>query len=164
MSDSAPETEPTSIPDQAPPPPPGPSLVAMIDHDGREIPRNYPDRQAEAAWAAVSSLWHPAILSRVDSLPTTAGVEFPDVPEPRDIRVIAEGAGSSLPADYRTIGEGSGAILIDGGIDRAEIIRGVLRAIGDESEPDMADPIALDFLALGTARWFLRDLTNAMGH
>lgn len=162
MDDAAPE-----------PSPPGegerdlaPRIVTMIEHDGQEIPRDFPDRRAEAAWAAVSAVWHPAILARLDALPATTGAEFPSIPEPREIRILAEGVGARLPADHRSIAIGSGAILLEGSIDRAEMVRTVLRNLDPSGavEPDFADPLALDFLALGTARLFLRDLTNAMGH
>ena len=142
-----------------------PKLVAMIEHDGQEPPRTLPDRQAEATWAAVSALWHPALLSRCEALPGISGITFPEVPEPREVRVIAEGAGSRLQPDYRDVARQAGAQLVDGGIDRGAIARDVLRALGeDDATLTMDDPLVADFLALGTARWFLRDLTTAMGH
>ena len=140
-------------------------LIAMIEHDSHEPPAGFPERRAEAAWAAVSSLWHPALLSRVTTLPTIEGVEFPPVPEHSDVRLIAEGAGARLPLDYRQMGLNAGAAVIEGGIDRAAMARSVLEVL----EPvvdlgDTADAMIQDFFALGTAKWWLRDLTIGMGH
>ena len=142
-----------------------PRLIAMIDYDGREPPRNHPEREAEAAWAAVSSLWHPSLLAVCDELPGIEGVEFPAVPEFRETRVMAEAAASRLPADYRRMIESIGTRLIEGGIDREKIVGDLLAALGlEDSRLDIDDPLVLDFFALGTARWMLRDLTMAMGH
>ena len=145
---------------------PCPRVAAMIEHYGAEVPAAYPDREAESAWACASALWHPLILARCDGLPKVAGVEFPDVPEPGEVRVVAEGASRLLPPDYRSIAADSGAKVLDGGIDRATIARDVLAAIDGSDHPAVAldDPLVLDFLALGTARWFLDDLTRAMNH
>ncbi|MDB5351193.1 MAG: glycosyl hydrolase family 38 [Planctomycetota bacterium] len=152
------ETNPAAVPI-------GPRLVAMIEHDGREIPKGYPDREAEATWAAVSALWHPALLALVVDLPKVEGIDFPPVPEPSEVRLIAEGASHRLPADYRQIASDSGSIVLDGEIDRTSIARRVLERIAPGEElGEPADPIVLDFYALGTARWWLRDLTIAMGH
>jgi len=151
------DVEPTTL---------APQLVSMIEHDGQEPPTGYPDRQAEAAWACVSALWHPAILADLDALPAVQGTTFPNVPEPREIRVVAEGAGQVLPADYRSLAADAGATLIDAGIDRYQIVRDVLGRLRPDSDPNLAidDPLVLDFFALGTANWFLRDLTTAMNH
>ena len=140
-------------------------LIAMIDHDGKEPPASLPDREAEATWAAVSCLWHPALLARTESLPTIEGIDFPPVPEPRDARLVAEGVGSRLPADYRSIAGDAGAVVIEGGIDRVASASRVLLAIAPGAETgDPADPLVAAFFALGTARWWLRDLTTAMQH
>ena len=89
MSSESPELsapiEPETKPD-------APRFVAMIEYDGREPPRNYPDREAEATWAAVSALWHPELLRRCDQLPGVEGVEFPSVPEFCEVRGAADGA------------------------------------------------------------------------
>lgn len=163
MESESPEANPSPEPDA--PLPDAPRLVAMIEFDGQEPPRNLTDRQAEAAWAAVSAIWHPALLALCETLPGISGIAFPDVPEPREVRVIAEGVGGRLQADYRQVADDAGARLIDGGIDRAAIARDVMLALGhDESKLAIVDPLVADFLALGTARWFLRDLTTAMGH
>ena len=38
-------------------------LIALVPFDGREPPRQASDELAQAVWCAVSSLWHPALLS-----------------------------------------------------------------------------------------------------
>lgn len=163
MEAESPEANPSPQPDAQNPD--APRLIAMIEHDGQEPPRNLTDRQAEGAWAAVSAIWHPALLALCEALPGISGIAFPDVPEPREVRVLAEGVGGRLQADYRQVAQDAGAKLVDGGIDRAAIARDVLLALGqDDAKLAMDDPLVGDFLALGTAFWFLRDLTTAMGH
>lgn len=163
--DPAPET---------PTPPAGPArvggrptarLVALIADDGREPAPSLTDAEAEATWAAVSAPWHPAILARVDRLPEVEGLDTPSPPERGEVRVVAGGGSSRLVSGHRAQADDAGAILIDGGPDRPALVRSILERLdpaASAGEPD--DPLALDFLALGTARWMLRDLTLAMGH
>ena len=70
---------------------------------------------------------------------------------------IAEGTADRLPSGYRTQAEDAGAILIEGGADRAALVRDDPGAPGPalgtpetSDEPDAA-AVAHDFLALGTA-------------
>jgi alpha-mannosidase len=102
-------------------------------------------------------------------LPRIENVEWPSPPSAREVRVIAEGAVDRLPSGYRTQAEDAGAVLLDGGTDRAALVRAIQERLGAVGTPETTgdeatDSAALDFLALGTARWWLRDLTNAMGH
>ncbi len=96
-------------------------LVVMIEHDGKEPSENVPARQAEATWAAVSAIWHPSLLARVDSLPVVEGVEYAAVTEPNDLRLVAEGAGARLDVDYRGVAASQGALILQGEIDRPAI-------------------------------------------
>src|SRR5581483_7031204 len=96
-------------------------------------------------------------------------VEWPSSPAAREVRVIAEGAAERLPSGYRTQAEDAGAVLLDGGTDRPALVRAIQERLGAVGTPettgdDATTSAALDFLALGTARWWLRALTIAMGH
>ncbi len=145
--------------------PPSRRLIVMVEHPGKEIPQSFPESQAEAAWAAISAAWHPALLARVDSLPIIEGVEFPPYPDPGDVRIVAQGAGQRLPQDYRQLATDANAMVVEGGIDRHALVRSLLDKLEPGSEPgDPGDPLVGDFYALGTARWWLKDLTLAMGH
>src|SRR5581483_9229125 len=142
----------------------GRRLIALIGDDGREPPPSLDDRTAEARWAAVSALWHPAILARVDRLPEVEGLDTPTPPEPGDVRVIESGGSERLVSGFRSQAEDTGATLIDSPTDRLEIARRVLERLDPSATVGDGDARVLDFLALGTARWMLRDLTLAMGH
>lgn len=156
-------------PVEAPPQPTGRrlKLVAMIGGDQREPGADFSDRDADANWATVSSLWHPALLARVDVLPRIEGLEEPSTPEAGEVRVLAPGMTDRMPSGWREQAEDAGAIVIVGELDRMQLVREVLERIDPGASLDVAAEgatVALDFLALGTARWWLRDLTVAMGH
>ena len=149
------------------------SFVALIPDDGREPGAQVSDGDALATWGVVSALWHPALLARSGGLPQIEDVEFPEPPGPRQVRVVASGAADRLPSGYRTQAEDSGAILIEaeaGALtDRSALIAAIRERIGaGGSTGSVGSPeeeaVALDFLALGMARWWLRDLTIAMAH
>jgi alpha-mannosidase len=146
----------------------GLSLVSLIAHDGVEPGAGYADGDAQAAWCAVSAPWHPALLAKATVLPRLESIDSPSSPGPREVRIIAEGCAEGLPSGYRTQAEDAGAALIDGGKVRSALIGTLLDrfAPGRSIEPsdEEASALALDFLALGTASWWVRDLAKAMGH
>jgi alpha-mannosidase len=83
--------------------------------------------------------------------------------------VVAGGTWHQLPSGYRTQAEDAGTALVESGTDRAVLIRRIQERVGAEGAAEMVEnegmtSAALDFLALGTVRWMLRDLTIAMGH
>ncbi len=144
-------------------------LLVLIPGDGREPPADLDESTAASAWAVASAVWHPEILARLDALPSSLDPEVLSAADPGDVQVLAVGADALLPADHRARLDGAGATAVDvAGADRAAIAGQVLRElVTTGAEPPQAsldDPLVLDFLALGTARWMLRDLTAAMGH
>lgn len=143
----------------------GTRLFALIPDDGREPSPSLTDAEAAASWVAVSALWHPALLARVDRLPEIEGLDAPSIPEPGDLRLIAAGSASRLDPEYRSQAEEAGASLIEGEAERPAVVRSILERIEPGASAGAEeDPVALDFQALGTSRWMLRDLTLAMGH
>src|SRR5579883_644491 len=170
MSEPSPGPEPTESPENVQPPLPEGGdrvLIALIAFNGLEPPASLSDQEALGAWCAVSSLWHPALLAQTSELPRIEDVETPSPPGRGEVRVIAAGAADRLPSGYRTQVEDAGAILLEGGTNREKLICEILERIDGGELPDLGDEdvkLARDFLALGTARWWLRDLTIAMGH
>ncbi len=153
-----------------PPDPPAPPVVAfrlvsLIPDDGREPPATVSDRDASAAWAAASIPWHPALLALADDLPRFEDVALPTDPEAGEVRLVAPGHLDRLPSEYRGRAEAAGVPVIEASDDRLATVRAILDR-SPEPAPGLAldDPIALDYLALGSAHWWLRDLTLAMGH
>jgi hypothetical protein len=149
------------------------SFVALISDDGQEPATTMSDDDALATWCAVSALWHPSLLARSGGLPQIEDVESPEPPGPRQVRVVAASAADRLPSGYRTQAEDSGAILIEadaGAVaDRSTLIDAICDRMGAGGPAGPVggveeEAVAVDFLALGTARWWLRDLTIAMGH
>jgi alpha-mannosidase len=145
------------------------TLVSLIPHDGKEPPADLVDELAQAAWCAVSTPWHPALLSRAAELPRIEPIDAPTPPAAKEIRVVAGRGLEGLPSGYRTQAEDAGAIVIESGTDRHELLRALQEHLGAVGTPETSpDPgmiaIADDFLAMGTARWMLRDLAIAMGH
>ena len=145
------------------------ALIALVPYDGQEPPAAASDDLARAVWCAVSALWHPSLLARATGLPRIESVDSPSPPGSREIRVIATGAADRLPSGYKTQAEDARSALLESGTDRALLIRQIqsrLGAVGalETVENEGMTTAARDFLALGTARWLLRDLTTAMGH
>ena len=145
------------------------ALIALVPYDGHEPPAAVSDDLAQAVWCAVSALWHPSLLARASGLPRIESVDSPSPPGSREIRVVATGALTCfLPATKRrprTPGQRS----IESGTDRALLIRQIQNRLGADGaletvESEGMTTSARDFLALGTSRWLLRELTVAMGH
>ncbi len=154
------------LPDSPRPPAPF-RIVSLIPDDGREPPANLLDADASAAWAAASIPWHPALLALADDLPRFEDVALPTDPEAGEVRLIATGHLDRLPPDYRGRAEAAGVPLVEAQGDRVATVRAILAAapsIESSPGPPLDDPLALDYFALGSAHWWLRDLTLAMGH
>jgi alpha-mannosidase len=166
-SGTEPDPEPTPAFE---PDPDGWSFVALIPHNGKEPPADQEPAEALAAWCAVSAIWHPSLLARARELPRVESVDLPPAPGPREIRVVASATIADADRSESTpTHDGSAPVSLDSGTDREALIRRLqthLGAVGTpETSPDEATiSAALDFQALGTARWFLRDLTIGMGH
>jgi alpha-mannosidase len=141
--------------------------AALLRGDGREPSPHLDEDLAQSTWAAASALWHPAILARCATLPRLEDAEFPTHPDRDELRVVVAGSWWSLPSGYTLQASDIGAILVEGSSDRQAIVRELLSRMdgGEPAEPEPRfDALALDFLALGTARRWLRDLTLAMAH
>lgn len=139
-------------------------LVSLVPNDAQEPPFNLDDARAEVIWSAISAPWHPALLADAADLPRIEDVDFPTHPDRDEIRVVVADAANRLPSGYETQAADIGAALIDGEADRNTVVRRIFEAIGGGGQLPETDPIALDFMALGAARWWLRDLTIGMGH
>lgn len=142
------------------------SFVTLIAHHGVEPPANLSDDLAESTWAAVSGVWHPALLSLAAKLPAVSGVEDAALGGGREMIVLAGGQSERLPSGIRVQAEDAGSKLIDGGRDRAEIVARIREHVkaGNEIRSEEMDALALDFQALGTLSWWIKDLTLGMGH
>jgi alpha-mannosidase len=159
----------STVADQALSAPAGWVLIALVPFEGREPPRQASDDLAQAVWCAVSSLWHPALLSSAVELPRIESIESPSPPGEREIRVLAGGLWDQLPSGYRTQAEDSRTVLLESGTDRARLITELRARLPAGNAADLVESeemtnAAHDFLAFGTVRWMLRDLTIAMGH
>ena len=168
-----PEQEPEQEQEQESPPGPregeGWSVVSLIVHNGIEPPASFTDPLAEGSWAAVSAPWHPAVLARLAALPTIEAVDGPSSPGPREVRIVAFGQVEQLPSGYRTQVEDAGGTFIEAGAGRDAIVEPMLaRFATPETDAagtlDDGSALVKDFQALGTAHWFLRDLTTGMAH
>lgn len=170
--DPEPYAEPAEAEPTPEPPPPAPSFgpgfrpVALLPDAGREPTPNTSDDDGLAAWVAATSLWHPALLANSEALPRVEDVDSPSAAEERDVRLVAWGAGTRLPSDHRAAIEAGGIALIDAPRDRPGAIAALLGEAGIDASGFTAEQEALvpDFLALGATRWWLGDLTVAMGH
>ncbi len=147
------------------------SFVSLIEYDGLEPPPTYADAEARSTWCAISAAWHPALLAGAASLPRIEPVEAPTTPSPREIRLVAAKLRERLPSGYQTQAEDAGSALVDAGSDRRALVTELIGRVAPEfvlkaqDKPDEAmAALVPDFLALGTARWWIRDLTTAMGH
>ncbi|MFI5457636.1 MAG: glycosyl hydrolase family 38 [Isosphaerales bacterium] len=144
-------------------------LIALVPYDDREPPADVSDELAQAVWCAISALWHPSLLSHAALLPRIEPVESPSAMAAREIRVIASGTWDQLPSGYWTQAEDAGSALLESGTDRADLIRRIQERLGVDGVTETVEDegmtnSASDFLAIGTMRWLLRDLSRAMGH
>ena len=140
-------------------------IISLLANDGKEPPPGMTDRDASAAWCVSTSPWHPALLAQADDLPRLEDLAFPADPQPGDLLLVAAGRSYSIPEETRHRAEEAGVAIIEASDDRSETVRSILaRAPEPLTGLELADPVARDFLALGAAHWWLRDLTNAMGH
>jgi alpha-mannosidase len=143
-------------------------LISLVADPECEPAAHVSDSEGLATWAAVSALWHPALLARVEQLPMVESFDEPSAPEPGDVRLLAPGMGDRIPSGYRTQASDAGAILLEPELDadRLSLSEQVLAVLDSQATLGDADcqAVALDFMALGTARWWLRILTSAMGH
>ncbi len=103
------------------------------------------------------------------SLPRIEPVDSPSSPGAREVRVVATGVFDRLPSGYQTQAEDARTALLESGTDRAALVREIQARLGIAHTPEMVESEGMrttagDFLALGTARWMLRDLSIAMGH
>ncbi|WP_337173803.1 glycosyl hydrolase family 38 [Paludisphaera sp.] len=155
-----PAAEPAAEP-PPPPPRPGRALVALIPDAGREPSPGTTDAQAQAVWCAVTALWHPSLLTGAAALPRIESIAAPTPPEAHEVRLVVGGMRDRLPSGYATQAEDAGAVLLESGPDRDATVREIRERLGVH-EPE-TPPGADDFLALGMARWMVRDLTSSMG-
>ena len=144
-------------------------LIALVPFEGREPPHQVSDELAQAVWCAVSSLWHPALLSSAVELPRIESIESPSPPNPREIRVVAGGLWDQLPSGYKTQAEDCKSVLMESGTDRAALVAEVRARLEVDEAADLIESegmvgAACDYMAFGTVRWILRDLAIAMGH
>ena len=145
-------------------------LIALVPFEGREPPRQVSDELAQAVWCAVTSLWHPALLSSCRGIAPNRADRISIATGAREIRVIAGGLWDQLPSGYRTQAEDARSVLLESGTDRACIVAEIRGPDGSGDDADLLvesegmTSSARDFLAFGTVRWMLRDLTIAMGH
>ncbi len=158
-TESVPESEPSA-------PSPASRVVTLLPIDGREPPSNLSSLDADAALVAISAPWHPAVLARLETLPELEPLEDPSQPAPGVQKVVPQGAMPLLDEGHRMNAEAVGLPVIEGALNRLSLAAEILLRIDPQAPAptDDADPLVLDFLALGSARWMLRDLTIAMGH
>jgi len=147
-------------------------MVAMVPYDGRQPPPGASETEALETHAAVTGLWHPAVLLAAQ-LPEVESVAMPTDPGPGEIRVVPRSARSQLPEDYECRVREAGGALIGASGNRGELVAAVhaeiaARGLAAGDPPGLLsaelESIARDYLALGTAWWMLRELTTAMGH
>ena len=157
------EGEPIEVSD----PTPEPQVVVLVPSWAIEPPAALTDRQATAVWQARSIPWHPAVLSACERLPSFETIELPTPPAPGEVRLASDEG--SVPAEHRAscAAEGIPFLAIDPSEDRLDAVARLRSATVPEGEGRAIvqdDGIALDFLALGTVKSALDDLTRAMAH
>ncbi|MEW4567810.1 glycosyl hydrolase family 38 [Tautonia sp. JC769] len=152
------------------PEPSGPRrrVVVMIADSGRRPEDPVDEAEALIVWSAVSAAWHPSILARLDEIPAVEDAEAPGTPAPGEVRLIAGRGVGYVDYGYRERASEIGVpvLAIEAGeSDRDGLARLILEAIepGAELGPG-DDPTVGDFYALGSCRWWVRDLTIGMEH
>lgn len=140
-------------------------IISLLAHDGQEPPSGMTDRDGLAAWVAATAPWHPALLAQADELPRLEDVATPPDPQAGDLFLVASGLLAGLDPETVQRAEAAGVPIVQASEDRLATIRAILARSPDPSSPiEAIDPVARDYLALGSSHWWLRDLTNAMGH
>jgi len=174
METPADETEGPGPEEQAGAPTPehklGRRVVVMYSGGGRKPDESIGDDEATAIWAAVSAPWHPKLLARLGALPEIEDSEDPSEPKPGEIRLLPGDSFDRLDEGFRARASDAGVALLKaepGDADRLGVVRRLAVALGvdaAELETIAEDTAARDFMALGSARWWLKDLTAGMEH
>ncbi|MDX2039195.1 MAG: glycosyl hydrolase family 38 [Isosphaeraceae bacterium] len=146
--------------------------TALIVGAGKEPDPYLTELDAQGSWVAASALWHPALLARSTEVPRLIDVFEPGSPEPGQTIVLAHGSQDRLASGWRTQAADCGALLVEAGPTRAETTVMLLEQLGFPGDPTLAGPgdpdelrtLVDDFHALGTAHWWLAELTAAMNH
>lgn len=141
-------------------------FVTLVADENREPPSTLLDAAARAAWVALSAPWHPALLASSSGAPRVESVDDPSPPTTGEVRILVGGIGSRLPSGHRVQAEDAGVPWFEADLDRDALVREVADRLGIDPAPPNDETAALtgDFLALGTARSWLRELTHGMGH
>jgi alpha-mannosidase len=143
------------------------SLRTLVPIDRIEPPADLDEADAQGIWAAISAPWHPAVLAQLDSVPSVDPATGPSEAVAGRIFVIAHGSESAVPSGFATQAADAGAGWVSGTPERIELVLSILGRLSDQSHPEspaLDDPLATDYMALGAARWWLRDVAIAMGH
>lgn len=141
-------------------------LVTLLPIDGREPPASLSDAEALAALEALSAPWHPAVLAHLEELPAIEPLEDPSPQGEGVQKIVPQGVLARLDEGHRLNAEAVGLPVVEAPAGRLALAEALLGRVGGAESGLSKEPDALvrDFLALGTARWLLRDLTIAMGH
>ncbi|MFO0958703.1 MAG: glycosyl hydrolase family 38 [Isosphaeraceae bacterium] len=141
-------------------------FVSLIADEDREPSATQLDAGAQASWVAVSAPWHPALLATSGDIPRVEDASYPTSPVSGEVRVITGGVASRIPSGQRTQADDAGVPWFEGDLDREDLIRSIADRLGIDPAPPNNEVATLtrDFLALGTARSWLRELTHGMGH
>lgn len=141
----------------------GRRVVTVVEGEAREASSSMAEETARVYWAAVTAPWHPAVLSRLASLPELGDLEAPPEPDGRAVYLIAKEWASS-PETFRPRAIEAGARVIEASSDREALSRSIVEALDVEAIGRPVDEFVRGFWALGMARKWLADLTRAMQH
>jgi len=116
---------------------------------------------AEQILAGWSALWHPALLSRSQRVPTWYSAEGPPQDPAGHLVVIPDSSAAQVPEDWLADAEAAGACLLRDYGRREELIARLIEEL-DEPPPSFEEEWVADFLALGVCHLFVELLTRQL--
>jgi len=134
-------------------------LLPCVSIEDFSLNREGPD--AEQILAGWSALWHPALLSRSQRIPTWYPAETPPQDPAGHLVVIPDSSAPQVPEDWAADAEAGGACLLRDYGHRAGLIARLLEEL-DDPPPPAADEWVADFLALGVCHLFVELLTRQL--
>ena len=155
-SDPNPQAEAEPEPEPAPPVQ-GPTIVTRIPYNGVEAPSNLSEAAAQSLWSSLTAPWHPAVLAALVAVPRIESTDAHFTIEPQTLQIVPPGQGSTEPD------------ILEADADRHRFVATLVDRYktrdNDRCGPtDESSALVPDFLALGAAHFWLRELTAGMGH